>query len=186
MSMDILSGEDRSARNGLDQGWPLEFSQPTHSCSIGSGVGGTCSFRETLFAEGERSLKPIEAIAELSGPLSPGFNFYAASIPAGKSYTFRGRHCDVDTLNVPSTSGHLWIWATLCADRGDVAWAIFGAGALSVQCCDISVHEDLRRKGIAIALYRLAACLFEAPAVPTDRRSRLSLEFWKGRTTITC
>ena len=131
-------------------------------------------------------MKPIIAIGEWDGPLLPGFEFQAASIPAGESYDFGGRDCEIASVIVPSNSGHLWLWVTACADRGLVAWAVFGAGALNVKCCDIFVHEEFRKRGIAIAMYRWAACLFEAPVVPTDMRSELALEFWENRTTITC
>jgi GNAT superfamily N-acetyltransferase len=97
--------------------------------------------------------------------------FAAVSIPGGHDYKFRGMDCDVDSMIVPCTSGHFWFWVYTCAERRLVAWAVFGAGSQFVQCCEIMVDEAFRQKGVATALYRRAACLFEAPVVPTTMLS---------------
>ena len=131
-------------------------------------------------------MKPVLKVAEWGGPLVPGFTFEAVSIPTGQSYWSRGRDCDVASVIVPSDSGHLWLWVNACPDHALVAWAVFGAGASSVQCCDVQVDEEVRERRIATALYRLAACLFEAAVVPTAMRSALSVKFWDGRSAITC
>ncbi|NKJ02656.1 GNAT family N-acetyltransferase [Novosphingobium sp. SG707] len=131
-------------------------------------------------------MKQVLDIAEWGGQLLPGYTFEAVSIPTMQSHNFRGKDCDVASVIVPSSSGHLWIWVKDCTDHGLVAWAVFGANASNVQCCDICVHEDFRNRGIATALYQWAACLFEAPVVPSTMRSDLSKKFWKNRTAITC
>lgn len=130
-----------------------------------------------------RSLIKIE---HWSGSLIPDFTFEAASLPNGQSYATGIWECDVQSMMVPYSSGHLWLRVTSCADSGLVARAVFGAGSAVVQCDDIDVHEEFRKMGIALALYRWAACFFDAPVVPTDKRSALSKNFWKNRTSLTC
>lgn len=130
-----------------------------------------------------RSLIKIEHWA---GSLIPGYTFEAVSLPHGLSYAAGTWECDGQSTMVPCSSGHLWFRVTSCADGELVALAVFGASPAVVQCDDVNVHEEFREKGIALALYRWAACFFDAPVIPTDKRSALSKNFWKDRTSITC
>jgi hypothetical protein len=130
-----------------------------------------------------RSLFKIE---HWGGSLIPGYTFEAVSLPAGLSYAAGIWECDVQSVMVPCSSGHLWFRVTSCDDGGVVALAVFGAGSAVVQCDTIDVHGKFRKKGIGLALYRWAACFFDAPVIPTNKRSALSKKFWKDRASIIC
>jgi hypothetical protein len=130
-----------------------------------------------------RSLIKIE---HWGGSLIPGYAFEAVSLPDGRSYASGIWECDVQSMMVPCSSGHLWFRVTSCDDGGLVALAVFGAGSDVVQCDEINVHEEFRKKGIGLGLYRWTACFFEAPVVPTKKRSALSKKFWNDKASIPC
>jgi GNAT superfamily N-acetyltransferase len=72
-------------------------------------------------------------------------------------------------IAVPKTSRSVWCKVFVAADEIPVAHAVFAADAAVVRCDDVHVDRDHRRRGIADQLYQLAACLFNAPVVPSDR-----------------
>lgn len=125
-------------------------------------------------------------IQRWKGQLVPSFDFAAISLPAGESIDEGIWNVDVESMGVPATNGHLHLRVTAAADGEWVARATFGAGDRSVQCCMIEVRKDFQRRGIATAMYRWTSCLFDAPVTPSSQREPAAVEFWKGRTEITC
>lgn len=132
------------------------------------------------------AMRSLTKIEQWEGPLIPGYEFKAISLPDGSSYDHDIWDCDIRSVEVPYNSGHLWFRVTSC-DNGELAAsAVFGGGSAFVQCDNIEVFEKYRKGGIALALYQWAACFFEAPVTPTNKRSALSKKFWNGKSSIEC
>lgn len=93
---------------------------------------------------------------------------------------------DDRSLGVPNVSGSLWCRVYERGSNTQVAYAIFAADADVVRCDDVNVDKKHRYEGIATFLYRLAAFLFEAPVVPSNRLLDDGEKFWHGRTKIVC
>jgi GNAT superfamily N-acetyltransferase len=131
-------------------------------------------------------VKPVMQNQRWNIHLVPGFDFAAISLPADENINEGIWNIDAESMGVPAANGHLHFRVTAADDGEWVARAAFGAGDRSVQCCMIEVREDFQRRGIATAMYRWASCLFDAPVTPSSQREPAALQFWKGRTEITC
>jgi len=108
-------------------------------------------------------VRPVTGVERWSALLSDAFVLHAVAVPGDRDFSEGVWACERDAVIVPAESGHLWCRVSMGVGSGLVAWAIFGAGRSSVQCCEIEGHEDVRRKGVASALYRSAACFFQSP-----------------------
>lgn len=87
---------------------------------------------------------------------------------------------------MPNTSGSLWCRVHAGDTESVIAQATFAADGVAVRCDTIDVDAQHRCRGIANALYRFAACAFEAPVVPSDTVLDGGVAFWRGRTSIVC
>lgn len=129
-------------------------------------------------------MEVISTVAEWNGVLMPGYDFSAVAIPFGETHAVRGNDVEADSLLVPSSSGQVCFAVTSRCGDDLLAWAGFGADDDHVRCVDVCVREDLRRRGIASALYRLAARVFDAPVVPSGNQVESSTAFWNGRSEL--
>lgn len=114
------------------------------------------------------------------------YTAYAELLPPRFPYDQSRWENDDRSLDVPNVSGSVWCRVFERGNESQIAYAFFAADADVVRCDDVHVDEPHRRKGIANFLYRLAAFLFEAPVVPSDRLLDDGEKFWHGRTEIAC
>lgn len=131
-------------------------------------------------------VKPISKPYSLCGDLSDDYRFEAAAIPAGLSHREAPWECDDRSVDVVNTSGSLWVRVFCDEQDTPIAVATFAADDEVVRCDTIDVNVEHRCRGIANALYHLAACLFEAPVVPSGNLLDGGEAFWRGRTSIVC
>lgn len=110
----------------------------------------------------------------------------AELLPPEFPYTQSKWENDDRSLAVPKTSGSAWFRVFEVGSETQIAYAFFAADSEVVRCDDVHVDSQHRLKGIANFLYCLAACIFEAPVVPSDRLLEDGKMFWKGRTEIVC
>lgn len=95
-------------------------------------------------------------------------------------------HFDDRSVGVHHGMGSIRIIVCDAGARAIVAIAVFGADAGVVRCDTIEVSSLYRRKGVAMALYQLASCIFEAPVVRSHILSPDAVLFWGNRTQIVC
>lgn len=108
-----------------------------------------------------------------------------ALIPQGFPYQQAPWDSDDRSISVPNTSGSLWFRVYPRSGQMPIAAATFAADAAVVRCDSIEVEELHRRRGIAKHAYLLAACIFEAPVVPSSTQLPGGLLFWRNRTSMT-
>lgn len=110
----------------------------------------------------------------------------AELLPPGFPYQESHWENDDRSLDVLNVSGSVWCRVFERGKEVQIAYAHFAADGNVVRCDDVHVDERHRKKGIATFLYRLAASLFEAPIVPSNRLLNDGERFWHGRTQIVC
>lgn len=114
------------------------------------------------------------------------YTAYMEVLPPGFPYRKSRWENDDRSLCVSNLSGSAWCRVYEAGSTTQIAYAFFAADSEVVRCDDINVDELHRHKGIANALYRLVACYFGAPIVPSDRLLDDGIKFWHGRTEIIC
>ena len=122
-----------------------------------------------------------------SGTLFDSYHFAVALVPPRLSYLKAlWEECDDRSIAVANSSGSLWFKVFQADVEPQIAHAIFAGDDQVVRCDDINVDEPHRGKGIGHSLYRCAACIFEAPVIPSSTMLDGGERFWRGRTSIEC
>lgn len=115
-----------------------------------------------------------------------GYEFQIAMLPPNFPYRDAPWEYDDRGINIPKNSGSLWFRICTVTDSAPVGQATFAADDTAVRCETITVDEDHRGKGIASHVYTCAACIFDAPVVPSGTLLDGGERFWRGRTSIEC
>jgi hypothetical protein len=129
--------------------------------------------------------KAITQVQRWSGPIDEVFELVAMEVPPGLARDDPHRSIfDDRSIEVPKSHGSLWCDVQLKSDGSFVGKAVFAADDEVARCDTVDVMPEYRRRGLAAALYQLAADIFEVPVVPTDLRSDDAIAFWGERTEI--
>ena len=105
--------------------------------------------------------KPITEASELSGDLLEGYHLEAALVPPAYPYHLARWESDDRSISVAKTMGSMWCRVHAGDPDSFIAIATFAADDVAVRCDTIDVDAAHRCKGIATALYKVAACTFE-------------------------
>jgi len=132
-------------------------------------------------------VKAITEQADWNGPiLNDAYNVDVECLPPNFPYTESRWEYDDREIAVPKSFGSMWCKVFEPANEIPVAHAVFAADDTAVRCDSVHVDAVHRRRGIADQLYQLAACLFDATVVPSDRLLDDGELFWEGRSEIVC
>lgn len=112
-----------------------------------------------------------------------GYFFLITIVPPGLPVDHPARErFDDRSIDLPHELGSAWIIARQNGREGTiVATATFAATREAVRCDSVEVDKKHRRRGIATALYDLAARVFERPVEPSDNLSEDAKAFWSSR-----
>ncbi|WP_159983711.1 MULTISPECIES: hypothetical protein [unclassified Novosphingobium] len=131
-------------------------------------------------------MSPIEMPEVVEVHLFNDFVAQIALVPPGLPFDEAPWECDDRSITSEKSSGSLWFKVFRGDDLTPVGIAVFAANDSEVQCDNIEIDCLYRCKGLAKELYRLAACIFDAPVVPSKTLLDGGEKFWENRTAIHC
>lgn len=131
-------------------------------------------------------VQPILAVDLQRRHLLSGYECEIGFVPLGLPYQEAPWHSDDRSITVDNCSGSLWFHIYAAESEDPIGFATFAADTKVVRCDGIEVDAAHRRQGIATAIYRLAACIFGAPVVPSPTLLNDGHLFWQHRASISC